>query len=146
MLLIITLNKMSVRFLDNDDFDVYGNIVDRHLSSGKAVILFYSDKCGACKEYKPAIEQLSKLRPDIKILMVSTLHNPELIDRTHKVFPYTVDFVPTVVSYDNGSFYSSFDYGGLPYYGGSPYNARREDPLLSSLVKYVDGIGQKKTT
>ena len=77
--------------------------------------------------------------------MVSTLKNPDLVERTHKVFPFTVDFVPTVVSYDDGSFYSAFDYGGLPYYGGSPYSVRRQDPLLSSLVKYVDGIGEKKT-
>ena len=140
-MLVFTLNKMSIRFLNNDDFDVYGNIVDRHLSSGKAVVFFYADNCGSCQEFKPVIQQLAKMRPDLKILMVSTLHNQDLIERSHKVFPFTVDFVPTVVSYDGGSFYSAFDYGGLPY-GAS--RADRQNMILSRLEKYVEGIGKDK--
>lgn len=124
-----------IRFLDNKDFDYYGNIVDMGLRGGKTVIMFYADSCKDCKEFYPVYQQLSKMNPDAKICMVSTLKNAKLMARLKKVFPFTVENTPTVISYLDGGFYSSYDYG---------HGERDRYRSLDDMLKYVDGIGKAK--
>ena len=73
------------------------------------------------------------MNPDVNVCAVSTLKNAKLMARLKKVFPFTVESVPSVVSFDYGSYYSNYDYGmdDDKYYGS-----------LEDLVKYVEGIGK----
>lgn len=129
------MTTSPIRFLDNRMFDYYGNIVDMDLRGGKTVVLFYTDSCKDCKEFLPVYEKLAKMNPDAKICAVSTLKNANLMARLKKVFPFTVESVPSVVSFDYGSYYSSYDYG---------MNERDKYGTLEDLVDYVKGIGSAK--
>ncbi len=124
----------QVRFLNNKDFDIYGNIVDTNLVKGKNVILFYSDKCGACKSFTPVYNNLVKQNlKGVNVCAVSVAENPELMDRVDKVFPFTIQYVPTIVSYDGRGYYSTYDYGM-----GEESNFR----TLPDLIEYIQGIGK----
>jgi thiol-disulfide isomerase/thioredoxin len=124
----------QVRFLNNKDFDIYGNIVDTDLVKNKSVILFFSEKCNACKSFTPIFNSLSRQNlKGVNVCAISVGENPELMDRIDKVFPFTVPYVPSVVSYDGRGYYSSYDYGM-----GEEANYR----TLPDLIEYSQGIGK----
>jgi thiol-disulfide isomerase/thioredoxin len=124
----------QVRFLNNKDFDIYGNVVDTDLVKGKNVILFYSDKCGACKSFTPVYNNLVKQNlKGVNVCAVSVAENPELMDRVDKVFPFTIQYVPTIVSYDGRGYYSTYDYG---------MDEESNFRTLPDLIEYIQGIGK----
>jgi len=128
------LAQSQVRFLNNKDFDIYGNIVDTNLVKGKNVVLFFSDKCGACKSFTPVFNSLAKQNlKGVNVCAVSVGENSDLMDRIDKVFPFTVPFVPTVVSYDGRGYYSTYDYG---------MGEEEQFRTLPDLLEYVKGIGK----
>ena len=99
----------------------------------KVVVMFFRDGCPHCEHLKPDYEQASKsnTNSDITFAYVNTSKNPELMQLIgSKTSPFQVEGVPTLVSYNNGRFFSKF--------GG----ARTTDNLL----KYASTIGTADVT
>jgi thiol-disulfide isomerase/thioredoxin len=121
-----------LRFLENKDFDMYGNILP-NLPRTKSVVLFYSDGCPACRKFKPTFEQLQSIdNLNANVLLVPVNNNPVIMERMRKSWPFTVPFIPTVVSYDNGTYYSTYNYG---------QGDNNKYRTLPDLIEYVRGIG-----
>lgn len=95
--------------LTNEHFDNDGNL--KVLKDKNVVILFYADYCPACRQFKPTFLKSAEETKDPKIVYacVHTPDNRMLMSRM-KNFPYSVNYIPTVVSYNNGKYYSTYDY------------------------------------
>lgn len=58
---------------------------------------FYADWCGPCRMLRPALEQLSEERSDVKVVAVNIDENPELAD------DFDVTSIPCVILFKNGA-------------------------------------------
>ena len=91
--------------LTDKDFNEDGNL--KSLTDKNVVVLFYADYCPACSHFKPIFEQASddlKNTNTIKFASVSTPENRNLMARTRGKFPYEINYIPLVVSYNKGKF------------------------------------------
>ena len=58
---------------------------------------FYADWCGPCRMLRPALEQLSEQRSDVKVVAVNIDENPDLAD------DFDVTSIPCVILFKNGA-------------------------------------------
>ena len=58
---------------------------------------FYADWCGPCRMLRPALEQLSEERSDVKVVAVNIDEHPELAD------DFDVTSIPCVILFNNGA-------------------------------------------
>ena len=58
---------------------------------------FYADWCGPCRMLRPALEQLSEERSDVKVVAVNIDEHPELAD------DFDVTSIPCVILFKNGA-------------------------------------------
>ena len=58
---------------------------------------FYADWCGPCRMLRPALEQLSEERSDVKVVAVNIDENPDLAD------DFDVTSIPCVILFKNGA-------------------------------------------
>ena len=58
---------------------------------------FYADWCGPCRMLRPALEQLSEERSDVKVVAVNIDDHPELAD------DFDVTSIPCVILFKNGA-------------------------------------------
>ena len=58
---------------------------------------FYADWCGPCRMLRPALEQLSEQRSDVKVVAVNIDEHPELAD------DFDVTSIPCVILFKNGA-------------------------------------------
>ena len=58
---------------------------------------FYADWCGPCRMLRPALEQLSEERSDVKVVAVNIDEHPELAD------DFDVTSIPCVIRFKNGA-------------------------------------------
>ena len=58
---------------------------------------FYADWCAPCRMLRPALEQLSEERSDVKVVAVNIDENPELAD------DFDVTSIPCVILFKNGA-------------------------------------------
>ena len=56
---------------------------------------FYADWCGPCRMLRPALEQLSEERSDVKVVAVNIDEHPELAD------DFDVTSIPCVILFKN---------------------------------------------
>jgi hypothetical protein len=96
----------------------------------KVVMLFFRHSCPACigfyPEYLKAVKEASKYAPDVVFTEVDTEKNDDIM----KIFegkksPFKIEYVPLIVSYHNGKFFSKM---------GGPRD-------IPNLYKYANGIG-----
>ena len=58
---------------------------------------FYADWCGPCRMLRPALEQLSEERSDVKVVAVNIDEHPELAD------DFDVTSIPCVILFKDGA-------------------------------------------
>jgi len=124
--------------LSDSDFYQQGNLKKY---KENVVVLFYRDGCPACERFKPTYAKVSDVfRNNNKTLfgVVNTSNNRPLMNRIDGNFPYDVNYVPTVVCYSKGKYYSTYDYDSEDPEDVKTY---RTEP---DLLQYVKGIGMSK--
>jgi thiol-disulfide isomerase/thioredoxin len=112
--------------LTDENFSPEGDLKD--FDNIKAVVMFYAPWCGHCKHLKPVYSKLGERfkGTNIRCFAVNGDKNKELLSRINpEVWGYAVNGFPTIVSYNNGKFYSE--------YGMDPNNReafRTEDDIF----------------
>jgi len=122
--------------LSDKDFDEKGNLTS--LKDKNVVIIFYADYCPACKGFKPTFEKAaSSLQNDPVVVFakVSTPENRDLMSRVRGRFPFEVQYIPTVISYNKGKYYSTYDYDH-----SNPQD-RETYRTLPDVIEYAKSIG-----
>jgi thiol-disulfide isomerase/thioredoxin len=130
----------NIKRLTSNDFSDNGDLLlDKNNNS---IILFYAEFCPACKNFKPTFEKVAEdvmtQSPNIKFYMVSTADNRDLMSKVSQKFPYEVQYIPTVVRYNNGKYFSTYDYDK------SNPEARKEYRTPKNLKEYAYGVGKSK--
>lgn len=130
----------NIQRLTSKDFSDSGDLLRDQ--NNNAVILYYAEFCPACKAFKPTFEkvanQVSSQNPEIKFYMISTSDNRDLMSKVAQKFPYEVQYIPTVVSYNKGKYFSTYDYDK------SNPEARKEYRTPKNLAEYAYGVGKSK--
>jgi len=109
--------------------------------NGKVIILYYADWCGHCNRLKPDYQKLSDLASqgklnDVTVAAVNADDNDGLIQRIQsKGKEYSVTGFPTIVSYYNGKYFST-------YAPDDPSKFR----TLEDMIEYANGIGTAQIT
>ena len=133
------MSELNLTELSDGDFDQQGNLVNH--KNVNVVVLFYRDGCPACERFKPTYSNVANVfKNDTKTLfgIVNTSYNRPLMSRIDGNFPYDVNYVPTVVCYANGKYYSTYDYDPEDKEDIKTY---RTEP---DVIQYVKGIGKSK--
>jgi thiol-disulfide isomerase/thioredoxin len=125
---------MSVVPLSDEDFDNNGNL--NVLKDKNVIVLFYASYCPACNQFKPTFMKASEEVNDDNIVF-ATVHTPEqrsLMSRL-RAFPFSVNYIPTVVSYNKGKYYSTYDYDESNPQDRKTYRTKED------VKEYAKGIG-----
>ena len=105
-------NKLSI-----SDFDEHMNLINPNFQ-GPVVILFWAAYCPHCTAFHPTFTQAAEeaAKDGILFLEVHTPDNQDLSKRiAEQADPqFLIDGVPTVVSYLNGQYYSTYGQGKFP--------------------------------
>jgi len=133
----------NVLELKNKDFDKDLNLTNSQAKS-KTLILFYADWCGHCNHLKPTYQQLINMsgKLGVTVAAVNSDNSDGLLDRINKMdqnAEYEVKGFPTIVSYHNGKYFSS-------YAPDDNEEGRKKFRTLEDLVEYVNGIGTANIT
>jgi thiol-disulfide isomerase/thioredoxin len=128
--------------LSNKDFDIDMNLLNKKAKQ-KTLVIFFNPGCGHCISFKPTYENLAQKfnndnSKDITIATVNTGDNRDLMQRiNNRQQDFTVQGVPTVVSYHDGQYYSTYAPGNK---GEKPYRS------LEDVIEYINGIGEAEIT
>ena len=128
---------MSIVPLSDEHFDDNGNL--NVLKDKNVVVLFYADYCPACKNFKPTFVKSAEEVKDGNIVFAA-VHTPDqrrLMSRLRE-FPFNVSFIPTVVSYNRGKYYSTYDYDESNPEDRKTYRTKPD------VIEYAKGIGKAK--
>jgi thiol-disulfide isomerase/thioredoxin len=133
----------NVLELKNKDFDKDLNLVNNK-AGNKTIILYYADWCGHCNHLKPTYQQLNNMsgKLGLTVAAVNSDNSDGLLDRINKMgqnAEYEVKGFPTIVSYHNGKYFSS-------YAPDDNEEGRKKFRTLEDLIEYVDGIGTANIT
>ncbi len=133
----------NVLELKNKDFDNELNLVNSK-AKPKTIILYYADWCGHCKHLKPTYQQLIDMsdKLGVTVAAVNSDKSDGLLQRIQsmgKNSEYEVQGFPTIVSYYNGKYFSS-------YAPDDTEEGRRKFRSLEDLVEYANGIGTANIT
>jgi len=126
------------------DFDSSDFSLKRSDLQGPVVILINRPTCPHCVHFKPAYLEAAAVanQAGIKFLLIDTDANPEFLQalsKNAKAAGYNVRGVPTVVSYLNGKYWST--YGAGPDEAGARRFRTKEDVL-----EFANGIGSADIT
>ena len=133
----------NVLELKNKDFDKDLNLINNR-AGNKTIILYYADWCGHCNHLKPTYQQLNNMsgKLGVTVAAVNSDNSDGLLDRINKMgqnAEYEVKGFPTIVSYHNGKYFSS-------YAPDDNEEGRRKFRTLEDLVEYINGIGTANIT
>jgi protein disulfide-isomerase A6 len=135
----------NVLELKNKDFDKDLNLTNKE-AKPKTIILYYADWCGHCNHLKPTYQKLIEMsksgKLDASIAAVNSDNSDGLLDRINKMgenTEYEVRGFPTIVSYHNGKYFSS-------YAPDDNEEGRKKFRTLEDMVDYVNGIGTANIT
>jgi len=129
--------------LKNKDFDKDLNLTNSQ-AKPKTIILYYADWCGHCNHLKPTYQQLINMsdKLGVTVAAVNSDNSDGLLDRINKMgenSEYEVKGFPTIVSYHNGKYFSS-------YAPDDNEAGRKKFRTLEDLVEYINGIGTANIT
>ena len=124
--------------LSSKDFDSQGNLTSH--KNHNMVVLFYADYCPACRSFKPTFLEVAQQMKNNKNVMFAMVHTPDNRDLMSRMdnFPFEVMYIPTLVSYHNGKFFSTYDYDQNDPKDRATYRTKPD------LMEYVNGIGTAK--
>lgn len=131
--------------LSNKDFDIDMNLTKKGLKQ-KVFVVFFNPGCGHCVHFKPVYEELANMsnqnKLDTSIATVNTGENRDLMQRINdpemaSKRDFLVQGVPTIVSYHNGQYFSTYAPGPI---GSHPYRS------LEDVIEYISGIGSAEIT
>ena len=88
--------------------------------------------------FEKVAEEVASQSPDIKFYMVATSDNRDLMSKVANKFPYEVQYIPTIVSYSNGKYYSTYDYDK------ADPQSRKEYRTPKNFAQYSYGVGKSK--
>jgi thiol-disulfide isomerase/thioredoxin len=136
-------------FIKAKDFNSRYQIVRPDLADKKVVMLIYRDTCPACAAFKPNFEQAKQVHEaksnDVKYVKFDTEDqaNSAMLDGLYddkSKAPFTVPYVPMLIAYNKGKFYS--------IYGKSDGSDPMEPPYRSveGVMYYADTIGTSPVT
>ena len=134
---------METKFNDNvimlkkSDFDNNLNLKKQ----GKVVILYFADWCGHCKHLKPDYQKLADNKEGFTVAAVDADNNGGLIEMIQSKgdkAEYQVQGFPTVVSYYDGNYFST--------YGPSQGEDAKKFRTFEDLMEYANGIGSAPVT
>lgn len=133
----------NVLELKNKDFDKDLNLINSQ-AGNKTIVLYYADWCGHCNHLKPTYQQLIDMsdKLGVTVAAVNSDNSDGLLDRINKMgvkAEYEVRGFPTIVSYHNGKYFSS-------YAPDDNEEGRKKFRTLPDLVEYVNGIGTANIT
>jgi thiol-disulfide isomerase/thioredoxin len=124
----------NVIMLKKSDFDDKLNLK----KNGKVVVLYFANWCGHCNRLKPAYQQLADNASGFTVAAVDADDNDGLTEMIlsmgEKNVPYLVQGYPTIVSYEDGKYYST--------YGANNDKFR----TFEDLMEYAKGIGSAPVT
>lgn len=117
-------------------FDKDMNLIHPSLSKGKTLVLFFSPRCPHCTKFKPSYSEASGKLNGVKFALIDTSETPilDIINSNTGKREYLVDGVPTLVSYLNGKYYST--------YGPAQDNTGPAFRSVDDVIIYAKGIGK----
>jgi thiol-disulfide isomerase/thioredoxin len=125
--------------LKSEDFDEKFRIKPEAQSRLKlkrrVCILFFSPQCGHCVRFHPNYVAAAKKYKNASFATINCMLERGIMDRFRSANPktleYTVEGYPTVVSYLNGRYFSTYGQGN------------GEFRSIPDVIQYASGIGQK---
>ena len=109
-------NFPGIAMLQPADFNASFDLVEPNLKGKKVIILFYRDTCPHCVDFKPNYKQAASIDTSGVVYAAVDTGNDNHSEFMNKVYddpavPFIMEGVPTVVSYNNGKFYSMYGPG-----------------------------------
>lgn len=123
--------------LKKSDFDDNLNLK----KDGKVVVLYFANWCGHCNHLKPDYQNLADNARGFTITAVDADDNDGLIEMIQSKGDkgeYNVQGFPTIVSYNNGKYFST--------YGPSTGENAKKFRTFEDLMEYSNGIGSAEIT
>jgi len=123
----------NIVMLKKGDFDDDLNLK----KDGKVVVLYFANWCGHCKDLKPDYQKFADRAKGFTVAAVDADDNDGLIEKLQgEDTEYDVRGFPTIVSYNNGKYFSTY----------GPSNDGKKFRSLEDLEEYASGIGTAKIT
>ena len=129
--------KDNVVMLKKGDFDNELKLK----KDGKIVILYFANWCGHCQHLKPDYQKLADSANGFTVAAVDADNNEGLIEKIQSMgdnAEYQVQGFPTIVSYDNGKYFST--------YGPSQGEGGKKFRTFEDLMEYANGVGSAEIT
>jgi thiol-disulfide isomerase/thioredoxin len=128
--------KDNVVMLKKGDFDNKMNLE----KDGKVIVLYFANWCGHCQRLKPAYQELADNAKGFTVAAVDADDNDGLVQALQtEDSEYDVRGFPTVVSYYNGKYFST-------YAPDDTEEGRKKFRTLEDLAEYSNGIGSASIT
>ena len=127
--------KDNIVMLKKGDFDDELNLK----KDGKVIILYFANWCGHCNHLKPDYQKLADSAKGFSVVAVDADDNDGLIEMIQSMgdnAEYDVRGFPTIVSYNNGKYFST--------YGAS--NDGKQFRSFEDMMEYANGIGTADIT
>ncbi len=128
-------DEFKVTKIKKGDFDNNLNLK----RDGKVVVLYFANWCGHCNRLKPAYQKLADNAKGFSVVAVDADDNDGLIEMIQSMgdkAEYDVRGFPTIVSYDNGKYFSTY----------GPSNDGKEFRSFEDMMEYANGIGTANVT
>lgn len=127
--------------LSLQNFDDQLNLTDPELRNKKVIILVHRPGCMWCEKYMPDYINAEKANSDPSIVFahIDTSKNPQFLETVRSLqgqIPFKIDGVPSVISYYNGQFYSTYEDSR----DGKTYRS------IEDTLEYANGIGSAPIT
>jgi len=128
-------DEFKVTKIKKGDFDDNLNLK----KDGKVVVLYFANWCGHCNHLKPDYQKLADNAKGFSVVAVDADDNDGLIEMIQSMgddAEYDVRGFPTIVSYNNGKYFSTY----------GPSNDGKEFRSFEDMMEYANGIGSANVT
>ena len=130
-------DEFKVTKIKKEDFDDKLNLK----KDGKVVVLYFANWCGHCNHLKPDYQKLADNAKGFSVVAVDADDNDGLIEKIQSMgddAEYDVRGFPTIVSYYNGKYFST--------YGPSKGEDGKKFRTFEDMIEYANGIGTAEIT